>query len=469
MSKKDEQEKEAREALRERREARLRARQAEKERQVRLVAFSIIGVIVAILLIGVIIEFVITPRQAVAEVNGENITLADWQSQVEYQRGQLIVGLNEQLDSFLDPDAEDPVAAEQQAIGFIQQFSGQQIGLLVQGHEQLGEFVLEDMIDSTLIRQEAEARGLTVTDAEVDAFLGEQFGYYPEGTPTPFPDGPDADATPTVTPVGFQPEEEEEEEGAEGEPVPTQEPLPTATLVTQDAFQEQLDDRLGRLQTIGADTRWYRHFAENALYREKLLEALYAAEGLPTVAEHASVRLLIANDGDDIAFLERAIEASDFLTVWNEVRSLPAEEQEVIAQATEILWQTEDGLLQQFVDDAVANAAFTLPVGGVSDVLATARPDGTPILVLVEVTGREERPLGEFALAQRQNELLESWLIEQRANVTRSETWRTRVPRTPALDPKFTQAVPSPFEQQQQVPPSLPVEPVEPVEPSVEE
>ncbi|MCA9980182.1 MAG: SurA N-terminal domain-containing protein [Anaerolineales bacterium] len=463
MASKKEEEQAAKQALRERREASLRARDAGKERTVRIIAMSIIGVIVAILLIGIIVEFVIVPSQPVAEVNGDAISLSDWQSQVEYQRAQLIVGLNDQLQSFIGEDPEDPAAAEQQAIGFIQQFSGQQIGLLTQGYEQLGEFVLEDMIDNTLIRQGADERGITVPDSDVEDFLGEQFGYFANGTPTPVSQtDPDVEPTPTITPIptntpeGFV--EAEAETEAEDEAAPTAEPFPTATLVTADSFQEQLDDRLNQLQTTGADTRWYRYFAQNALLREQLAEALYTEAELPTEDEHASAFILMTGSSDDASRLSAAIAAADgdFVTVWNSVRSLPPQEQIVQAQATEVVWQTRETISQQYSDDEIPNAIFEQEIGEVSDVLVTALPDGTPVYMLVQVTGRETRPLSEFTLAQRQNELLQEWLVDQRAGVTRNENWRSRVPRQPALDPKFTQVIPQPT--QPPAPATIPVE-----------
>lgn len=58
------------------------------------------------------------------------------------------------------------------------------------------------MIDELLIRQEAQSRGIEVTEEEVNAAIGERYSYYDGGLPTPVPTGTNTPVpTPSLTPI----------------------------------------------------------------------------------------------------------------------------------------------------------------------------------------------------------------------------------------------------------------------------
>jgi len=160
MAKKNDEQAKARQALQERRRELLEKKHEGQTRILRYAVYGVVGLIGLIVLVGLIFEFLVTPNQAVAQVGDREITLAEWQEVVRYQRAQLVIGIEEQYDLFLgdavEGEEEDPAAVaerQNQALRTIQQFSGQQIGLWTQGYEQLGGFVLEQMINDELIRQ----------------------------------------------------------------------------------------------------------------------------------------------------------------------------------------------------------------------------------------------------------------------------------------------------------------------------
>ena len=127
--------------------------------------------------------------------------MADWQDLVRFQRAGLISSIDENYELFHDAEAEDQEDARQNTIRTMQQFFGQQISVLGFGHEQLGENVLEGMISTEIIRQEAERRGILVTEAEIDTSIAESYSYYDGGLPTPFPTAePTVEPTPSITP-----------------------------------------------------------------------------------------------------------------------------------------------------------------------------------------------------------------------------------------------------------------------------
>ncbi|MEZ4589640.1 MAG: SurA N-terminal domain-containing protein [Chloroflexota bacterium] len=147
-----------------RKEVLLARKQAQQTRQIRLGVAVVGGLLLVVFLAAIINELIIAPNQAVAIVNGEEISLSDWQDRVRFERAQRIILLENQLEAF------------QGNVGIVQQFAGQTINELLLT-EQLGQAALNQMIDEVVIRQAAEARGITVTDAEVDAEIAATFNF----------------------------------------------------------------------------------------------------------------------------------------------------------------------------------------------------------------------------------------------------------------------------------------------------
>lgn len=442
--KKDEQPEAApltrREVLRERREAK-------EKRQIQMIVGGVVGVLALIVLVGIIIEFIVVPGQTVATVNNEEISMRDWQEQVRYQRAQLIVSIEEQYDLFFDDEAEDVDAAETQAIQTVQQFSQQQISLLTSNYELLGQFVLDRMIENELVLQGAAERGIAISEADIDQAIGERFNYFDGGLPTPRPTlTPSPEPTPSLTPVvGVVVEEPAAAEDEDAEPLPTNTPLPTATPVSEASFQEQLNEQLDAIDGEGANTDLYREEVEMSLYRERLAEELFIEQELPTAEDHVSAFLLTFGSEEEANNAVQAIAATDFLTVWNTIRSTPPDpeaENPSTARATELLWRTQDQFGNQFTMGQFVPALFELEVGEVSEVIVDAQGN-TPVWVIAQVSGREVRELDEFTIQQRQQEALGAWLQEQidSDDVQIFENWRSRVPRQPALDLKYVQPV----------------------------
>lgn len=458
--------------VRTRREELREQRESSQNQLVRRIALGVIGLLALVLIVGLIVEFLIVPRQAVATVGNETITLAQWQKMVRYQRARLVVGIEEQYKLFADPEAEDQQAAEWQAVGYIQQFSGQQIALLTNAYQFLGEFVLDQLVDDTLVRQGAEMRGLTVSQEEIDAAVGEQFSYYGGGLPTPQPTAtaspeptPSITPLPTYTPEGFVLTTTETLTGTEvttdtveveptataevvAEPTlaPTNTPFPTATPVSAEAFQEQLTEQNDGLSDLGADETLFRYEVEMSLYREKLADALFAEQEISTEADHASAFFLLASTAEEADQLAAQVAEKGFLTVWNELKSnpiIPADSTVQPPSAQELLWRTEADYLSFFPSGTVAEAIFSLGVGETSGVLVDSS-SGTSLWVILQVSGREKRPLSESAIDQKKQEILTAWLEEQRtAKVVVFENWRTRVPRQPVLNTRYSQPVPT--------------------------
>lgn len=433
---------ETEEQRRSRKEILLARRREKQTRQIRLAVGGIIALLVIVFGIGIVNELIIKPTQPVAAVNGVEISLADWRDRVRFQRAQLIIGIE---------DLEETVGGD---IGLVQQFAGQQINLLLQP-DVLGQLVLEDMIDEELIRQESERRGISVTEEELEERIEENFNYYGGEPPTPFPTStPTVIPTPSLTPIPTDvitdvlPTNTPAPSPTMG---PTSTPLPTATPVSLESFQEEYTGTLDRFEAFGVSEETYREYIRGQLYREKLTEALAESQGYPTEDEQVSFYFISFQTEEEAVEAQAVLEGEDFLTVWNTIRSRPSDpESEDTGSASEVLWRRQDALETSY-SEAVATAAFELDVGEVSDILVdeATSDEETDRYYIINVTGREVRPLSESAIQQEKDQILTNWLGgEARTNVESFDLWQANVPRQPLLDSRFlaqpTEAAPQP-------------------------
>lgn len=405
-------------------------KRAQQTRQIRIGVAIVAALLGLVLVFALVNELIIAPSRPVATVNEEVITLRDWQDQVRFERAQRIVLLENQLEAFGGD------------VGIVQQIAGQAI-VELQDAEGMGQTVLNRMIDEVVVRQAAEERGITVSDEDVAQEIAAAFGYYGGESPTPVPT-PTATImpTPSLTPI---PTAVITEEVATVTPAPTltpgptNTPLPTPTPVSEEAFQESFSEFMGRFRELGISEETYRQVVRMQLYRERLTEALAEENELAEEAEQASAFVLSFDTEEEANEAVQRIEEEGFLTVWNTIRSTPFDaESESTAVANELLWRTQEATATSLGEEA-ADAIFSLPLNTVSDVLEQTQANGTVRYHIVQVSGREVRPLSETDLDNRRRELLASFIDQELAgNLILTEFNRGRAPTQPVLDPIFT-------------------------------
>lgn len=402
----------------------LRARKQEEQlRSIRIVAIIVALILVGVILFALVNEFIVNPQREVATVDGEKITLQEWQDWVEFERAQRIISLDDQLE-MLGND-----------VGMVQQFSGQTINEL-QSNEALGEATLNRLAQAKIVSQALAERGIAVDSAEVEKRIEEAFNYYGGDSLPPLPTPTQApDPTPSVTPIGY--------EGAEGaaEVVPTNEPAPTATPVSDEAFQEELSGLMGQYRDLGVNENVYRSLVASSVGSELLVDALAEEEDLPDEEIHASAFLLNFPSEKQAQQALDEVKATDFLTVWNTINSQPptAGEDETPAGAFEFLWQTRDTITNNVSPEAAA-AIFDAPVGETSAIIELTGADGSPTYVVVMPSGLETRPLSDAELRARKVALFSAYIEEAMTeDVEIGEYWRSRVPTMPILNPKYLQ------------------------------
>jgi len=158
------------------------ARQERERIQSRYILIGTVVVFALVILLvgyGFIEEGILRPRRPVAEVEGEEITVAEFQERVRYQRFQLVrqyLSTYEFMQSFEDESTQS----------FFQN-NLQQIAFQLDPPVSLGRTVLDTMVEDILIQKEAQERGISVSQEEVDKEIQAFFGFFPEGTPTPVP------------------------------------------------------------------------------------------------------------------------------------------------------------------------------------------------------------------------------------------------------------------------------------------
>ncbi|MEW6568281.1 MAG: peptidylprolyl isomerase [Chloroflexota bacterium] len=387
---------------------------AERERLQR--RWIIIGTImtaaavIGILVYGWIREAYVLPQEPVASVNGEAITTRQFQDRVRLKR----------LDLMLQGDANFQSYIEQQLA---------QIESRLDGTTALGLVSLTELIEEALIRQEAERRGIRVSPEEIEADVAAAFGYYPGGTPTPQPTAtlsPATEtalaATPTATaaPIGTQTPSSSPTPGPSPTTTATLAPLPTATPYTLQAYQTDYQSELGYLRDAGISEAGFRARYEARLYRQKLVAAFETS--VPREAEQAWARHIVVGDEFTALQIRRFLQAGE---TWESLAAQYSTDTTTKDQGGDLGWFTRGT-----VDAELETVAFELPVGELSQPVQTQA--GWEI---IEVLGREVRPLNEAQFQQAVATAFDNWLAEQRAagQIEIQPYWIQRVPTEPTL------------------------------------
>ncbi len=432
MSKKNTTTKAKEEELRQSRKEVLVARkQAQQTRQIRI-ALGIVGVLILVIIaVAVVNEFFVAPNRSVATVNDDTISLQTFQERVSFERARRVVLLEDQLEAFGGD------------VGIIQQFANQLlVDLYPANAETFGESILNQMVDETLIQQAAAERGITVSEADVDAEIGRSFNFYDGGLPTPLPTATETVVpTPSVTPIPTA-VITEVLPTATSFPTPTtgptSTPQPTATPVTAEAFQEQLGDLLQQYQDLNVDEASFRASVRGQLYRQRLAEVLATEQELSIDAEHANFYVLVFDNQAEADDLASTLTTDNYLELWNTIRSQSgSSESTSTAFATELFRRTQDDLATTFSEE-FATAVFSQPLNTPTPVITVTAEDGTTSYFIAIVSGREVLPLSESAFEAKKDELVTELLTALRGgNVVLQNFWRDRVPLDPALDDKF--------------------------------
>lgn len=418
------------------------AKQEREQRQRRVIIITsvVVGVLAIILVtIGVLQYAVIQPNQPIAIVNEEEIKTADWQRQTSFFRFNIITNIENSLQ-FAALLGDDPNSLST-IINQIQPLTNQ-----LQPPEIAGQFTMDTMIDNVLIMQEANRRGISVTDEEIQNGFQAAFGYFPDGTPTPkSTTAPIATSThssiqQTLIPPNETPTQSPTIETEEIFPTPTQQENPTesptpsasATPFTLDGYEKLVKETLNSFQeAYGISKKDFQeslHYSiEAQIYQEKLLKNMTTDVAC---SEHQVwARHILVDDEDASIDIRRRLDnGEDFCNLAEEFSTDLSNKD----KCGDLGWFGEGSMVAEF-----ENAAYQLEIGQVSEPVETQF--GWHI---IQSLGNEDRPLSDIACQQKKEGVFNEWLNVERMNsdIVIMEYWKDRVPDEPTL-PLQTQLV----------------------------
>ena len=377
-----------------------RADHERRQRNVILGAALAVTIVVSGLLIYGVLGNLITP---VATVNGEKLPTGEF-------RGRIRLAQAEMINQAIFSDTVDQLPARLADV------------------ETLGQNVLNQMIDDALIRQEVERRGETITEDEIDDAIAEAFGFYPDGTPTPFPTftpNPTALAlasiTPTVTEGPTPTDSPTNTPGPSPTATATYTPIPTATEYTEEAYLENFDLTLDGLDTqFNVTEEDFRGQFQAQLYRRKLFE--FFEDEVPRDQEHVNARHILVDDEETaLEVLQRLADGESF-----EDLAIEYSKDETNKERGGDLGWFPRGFMVQTFEDAVFNAE----IGLIPDPVETSF--GWHVL---EVVGRENRELDEYSHQLAVQTEYNNWLIDIHllSAIEINKNWLDRVPDPPSL------------------------------------
>ncbi|MCZ7545862.1 MAG: SurA N-terminal domain-containing protein [Anaerolineae bacterium] len=409
---------------------------AEREQRMnRIILASVIvlvAVVVTLLVAGVVYEVAVKPSQPVAIVGDVSITTAQFQERVKLQRYQTVLQLGNLAPFYGTCDTAD---SSSPIYPLCQQ---------VQFPTLMGSEVLNTMVEEEIIRQEAAARGITVSDEEVQQGVYGLFGYDPTGstaTPTLEPSAtptrrytvtPSPEPTATLTPTGTV--TPPATPTATLEPIAT--PTATATLTAEEARAQYDENYSNQMQLVaslsGISEEAYRDVLKTQLLREKLAEQI-GGNAIAEVVDQVYIRMMrTQTEAEAIELLEALRDGESFAALARSADATAQSSDPNRFSGGEMGWQPRNEL-PIVVGDRAFEAEIGAIIGPVRDIDVEAAAQGMPseYYYIAQVLDHQVRPLDEAILQQQRDEFFNTWLSGKRTQAETFSYWTERVPEDP--------------------------------------
>ncbi|MGN6483228.1 MAG: peptidylprolyl isomerase [Thermomicrobiales bacterium] len=401
--------------------ARRVSRRDQEARQQRLFLIGVAAaaaLVIAILAGGLAYEYYIKPNQVLAEVNGHSITRRDYwkyQSVVLYQQARIYENYASQTTG----------QQQSQFLSFAASLDAQREK--VWGSTDVSAATVQQMIENQIYVDAAEEQGIALPDDQVQLYALNAFAPADDPLVTPIP-------TPTMIPARAEAATQTAEANlaltptvattitptaASGTPAaspvtgvgtPAASPVtaatPTATVdpkTLADAgftnFQNQVFDKAH----MSLDD-YYRLFTRPQMAREQIDAQLQNA--VPQAADQVHLQhILVATEDLATQLANQAKGGADF----SALAKANSTDTQTAPTGGDLGWVTHDEL-----DQATADAAFSLAVKGISDPIQT--PFGWEIVRVIDK--QADRPLTDAQYSTAQQKAVDTWLADQRSKST---------------------------------------------------
>ena len=422
------------------------ARQEKEQKQRKILLISVITILVVVVLLityGALSKTVLLAGKTVAKVNNEKITVEQFQKRVRYERQTLTQTYQNYYSS-----------------GFAQFLQSYmlQIQNQLDNYISFGSTVLDNMVAEKLIVQKAKELGFTVSEAEIDKEIQENFGYYANGTPTVTPTveykptstlsaqqlGFIATSTiqptdlPTSTPEGItatpdltlMPTDGATATATATEVIPTSTPTvavtatpipPTATPYTKEGYDNLYATVIAGLNTAtkfgDAD---FREYVRNIIYSQKLYE--YVTKNIATEQDMVWARHILVATEDEAKAVRARLEAGEnFATLAAELSSDTSNN----TNGGDLGWIYRGQMVAEF-DDAI----WSMKVGEISQPVKTSFG-----YHIIQVLGHEKRQLSADELSSAKSTAYQNYIndLKTAATITKYDIWASVVPSDPTI------------------------------------
>ena len=419
-----------------------RAEIERKQRRLLLIgAIVTISISILVIVFGVLNVNVFEKMRPVARVGSTNLTVNQFVEEARFYRWQLI-GQYQNTYQIYQMFGEDPNFAASFQQNLVQ------IQTQLDNTSSVGTAVLQKMVEDQLVADKAKELGISVSADEVEAYLKNGFGFFPDGTPTPTVvpttaptstlsplqltlSAPTATAQPSPTATldpaaAVEPTAEPTVEAptptadpnATATPVPTAEP--TATPYTFEGYQTEVANYTKTLAESNVSETFFREFIRKQILREKVMEAFTADQ--PAAEEKVWAHHFLVQDETEAKLISERLKSG---VEWNVIAAEIAQDPTGEKRMEDLGWFARGAMVKEFED-----AAFSLEVGAISDPVKSSFG-----YHIIQVLGHEDRPLSAAEWMSARQEAFQTWLNEQRESdlVEEFDRWMDYVPVEPTL------------------------------------
>ncbi|GAB4541041.1 MAG: hypothetical protein Fur002_08760 [Anaerolineales bacterium] len=423
------------------------ARLERERQQSRLILYSFIFIVVAVIgLIGyaLIDQTYLQLKRPVAKIGETKISVENFQARVRLYRQQLLGQYN--------------IYYQYQQFGLNVQSQLDQISSLLNAPEEIGQTVLDQMVNEELIRQEAAKRGITASPQKVEEAIQSQFNYFPNGSPTPTVTPTEnpllamPSATPSLTPeVPYTATAAPTLEGtpaAEATAVPsatatlaptateapsatptlsaTFTPSPTATPYTLEGYQQSYKDANDSLAKLGFKYDVYQNIFEMQLLQEELMKVI-AADAKPAEEQVHARHILVNDEALAKEIIARLQNGENFGLLASQYSSDASN----AAKGGDLGWFGKGAMVAEF-----EAAAFNLKNPGDFTLTPVKTQFGYHIIQLIE------RGYSPDQIKAAQDQALSDWLAQAKIDygVETYDIWKQYIPTTPSFESMATEA-----------------------------